>query len=160
MRRRRPHDLQLQKPSRADCPAPMLLWLPADRHSESRGTEPSRPAALFLGRLQAQSGKGAGGAEGAEGSMSNFCQCEHDRDRHVWSTFHEDGTGKLIQFPSKCRVVGCGCSEFREGENPSVVERRRGDEMFLALQMNGITGDVASWLVDLALRVRRLEKRG
>lgn len=38
-------------------------------------------------------------------------------------------------------------------------ERTRGDEMFQALQANGITGDVASWLVDLAIRVRRLEAR-
>ena len=39
----------------------------------------------------------------------------------------------------------------------SADELAKGDEMFYALQANGINGDVASWLVDLALRVKRLE---
>lgn len=38
-------------------------------------------------------------------------------------------------------------------------ELARGDEMFRLLQLNGIQGDVASWLVKLAIRVRRLEAK-
>jgi len=48
-----------------------------------------------------------------------------------------------------------------ENEQPWTREEElsRGDEIFRALQVNGITGDVASWLVDLAIRVRRLEAK-
>ena len=38
-------------------------------------------------------------------------------------------------------------------------ELLRGNEMFDALVRNGVNGSIASWLVDLALRVKRLENR-
>lgn len=43
-------------------------------------------------------------------------------------------------------------------EKPTPTEKQVGDEIHAALCSNGVTSTVADWLVDLALRVRRMEK--